>query len=117
GRAGGDRRSGMAQLAPAPVGRRGVAARCRQRRRSPPIPRLRNAAAVRAGLRRGGLFRARDRADRDMPMIFTDRHGTWPLACGLAVLAGVWIGPLPEWSRHSFAAHMAMHMSVVAIAA
>jgi len=50
-------------------------------------------------------------------MSFTGRHGTWPLACGLAVLAGVWIGPLPEWSRHSFAAHMAMHMSVVAVAA
>ena len=47
----------------------------------------------------------------------TGRHGTWPLACGLVVLAVVWIGPLPEWSRHSFAAHMAMHMSVVAVAA
>lgn len=47
----------------------------------------------------------------------TGRYGRWPLACGLALLAVVWIGPLPEWSRHSFAAHMAMHMSVVAVAA
>jgi putative membrane protein len=39
------------------------------------------------------------------------------LVAGLVVLGAVWIGPLPEWSRHSFAAHMAMHMSVVAIAA
>lgn len=39
------------------------------------------------------------------------------LACGLAVLAAAWTGPLPEWSRNSFAAHMLMHMSVVAVAA
>ncbi len=50
-------------------------------------------------------------------MMRAGRHGTWPLACGLVVLAVVWIGPLPEWSRHSFAAHMAMHMSVVAVVA
>ncbi|MGQ4660859.1 cytochrome c oxidase assembly protein [Lysobacter sp. F6437] len=50
-------------------------------------------------------------------MRLAGQHGSWPLACGLVVLAGVWIGPLPEWSRHSFAAHMAMHMSVVAVAA
>ena len=39
------------------------------------------------------------------------------LACGLVVLGWAWIGPLPELSRHSFAAHMAMHMSVVAVVA
>lgn len=39
------------------------------------------------------------------------------LAAGLLVLGGTWIGPLPELSRHSFASHMAMHMSVVAVAA
>jgi putative membrane protein len=52
-----------------------------------------------------------------MPMTCIGRHGVWPLACGLSVLAAVWFGPLPEWSRHSFAAHMGMHMSVVAVAA
>lgn len=39
------------------------------------------------------------------------------LVAGLAVLAAVWIGPLPEWSRQSFASHMLMHMGVVAVAA
>ncbi|MGY0799076.1 cytochrome c oxidase assembly protein [Lysobacter sp. A286] len=41
----------------------------------------------------------------------------WLFACGLVVLGATWIGPLPELSRHSFAAHMTMHMSVVAVAA
>lgn len=40
----------------------------------------------------------------------------WIAAAGVAVLAGAWLGPLPELARHSFTAHMAMHMSVVAIA-
>lgn len=40
----------------------------------------------------------------------------WIAACGLVVLAAAWLGPLPALSRHSFAAHMAMHMSVVAVA-
>lgn len=44
-------------------------------------------------------------------------RAAWALVAGIVVLAVTWIGPLPEWSRHSFAAHMAMHMSVVAIAA
>ena len=43
------------------------------------------------------------------------RHG-W-LVAGLVVLGAVWIGPLPEWSRQSFASHMLMHMGVVAVAA
>ncbi len=42
---------------------------------------------------------------------------TVSLTCGLLVLGAAWLGPLPELSRHSFAAHMAMHMSVVAVAA
>lgn len=33
------------------------------------------------------------------------------------VLAGAWLGPLPHLARHSFAAHMTMHMAVVAVAA
>jgi putative membrane protein len=39
------------------------------------------------------------------------------LALGVAVLALAWFGPLPGLARHSFAAHMAMHMAVVAVAA
>ena len=40
----------------------------------------------------------------------------WPFWLGLAILAALWIGPLPERARGSFAAHMVMHMGVVAIA-
>lgn len=36
---------------------------------------------------------------------------------GLLVLAALWLGPLPEMTRVSFAAHMALHMGVVAVAA
>lgn len=36
---------------------------------------------------------------------------------GVLVLAGLWLGPLPAMTRQSFAAHMALHMGVVAIAA
>ena len=36
---------------------------------------------------------------------------------GVVVLAALWCGPLPELTRHSFAAHMALHMGVVAVAA
>jgi putative membrane protein len=39
------------------------------------------------------------------------------LILGLGVLAAAWLGPLPGLARHSFAAHMAMHMAVVAVAA
>ena len=39
------------------------------------------------------------------------------LALALAVLALAWLGPLPDLARHSFAAHMTMHMAVVAVAA
>ncbi|ORE98914.1 cytochrome c oxidase assembly protein [Aurantimonas sp. 22II-16-19i] len=41
----------------------------------------------------------------------------WPLALGLVVLAGLWLGPLPQRAQGSFAAHMVMHMGVVAVAA
>ncbi|BDA83019.1 hypothetical protein Sa4125_05610 [Aureimonas sp. SA4125] len=40
----------------------------------------------------------------------------WPLLAGLALLAFLWLGPLPERARGSFAAHMVMHMGIVAIA-
>ena len=39
------------------------------------------------------------------------------LISGFLLLSGLWLGPLPEWTRHSFAAHMSLHMGVVAIAA
>ena len=39
------------------------------------------------------------------------------LISGAVVLAVAWLGPLPDLARHSFAAHMTMHMMVVAIAA
>lgn len=38
-------------------------------------------------------------------------------ACGLAVLALAWTGPLASAAHGGFAAHMLMHMAVVAIAA
>ena len=40
-----------------------------------------------------------------------------PFALGAAVLAVSWLGPLPTLARSSFAAHMTMHMAVVAVAA
>jgi putative membrane protein len=42
---------------------------------------------------------------------------TSSLVLGLAVLAVAWVGPLPHLASHSFAAHMTMHIAVVAIAA
>ncbi len=39
------------------------------------------------------------------------------LALGLIAVAGMWLGPLPSLARQYFAAHMVMHMGVVAIAA
>ena len=39
------------------------------------------------------------------------------LAPGLLALAAVWLGPLPGLAPHAFAAHMTMHMGVVAVAA
>lgn len=42
-------------------------------------------------------------------------RGAWS-AAGLLVLAAAWLGPLPAMSRYSFAAHMTMHVSVIAIA-
>lgn len=41
----------------------------------------------------------------------------WPLWLGLFVLALAWLGPLPRLTHHSFAAHMMLHVTVVAIAA
>lgn len=39
------------------------------------------------------------------------------LGLGLLTLAALWLGPLPQLARQAFAAHMAMHMGVVAVAA
>jgi putative membrane protein len=42
---------------------------------------------------------------------------TGSLVAGIAVLAVAWLGPLPRLAAHSFAAHMTMHIAVVAVAA
>lgn len=39
-----------------------------------------------------------------------------PLLLGMAVLIAAWTGPLPDLAGTSFAAHMLMHMAVVAVA-
>lgn len=39
------------------------------------------------------------------------------LVAGLLTLAAVWLGPLPRLAGQAFAAHMTMHMGVVAVAA
>jgi putative membrane protein len=39
------------------------------------------------------------------------------LGLAFAVLASVWLGPLPDLAQHSFAAHMTRHIAVVAVAA
>lgn len=36
---------------------------------------------------------------------------------GLAILAFTWLGPLPALARESFAAHMTLHITIVAVAA
>lgn len=41
----------------------------------------------------------------------------WPLAVSVLLLALLWFGPLPEWARGSFTAHMMLHMSLIALAA
>ena len=42
---------------------------------------------------------------------------TGSLVAGISVLAAAWLGPLPSLGTHSFAAHMTMHIAVVAVAA
>ncbi|HJR58334.1 MAG TPA: cytochrome c oxidase assembly protein, partial [Vicinamibacterales bacterium] len=42
---------------------------------------------------------------------------TGSLAIAVTVLAFAWLGPLPALTRQSFAAHMTLHMIVVAVAA
>lgn len=40
-----------------------------------------------------------------------------PLLAGLMTLVAAWVGPLPMMAEGSFAAHMAMHVLVIALAA
>jgi putative membrane protein len=40
-----------------------------------------------------------------------------PLVLGILILAAVWLGPLVTLAGQSFAAHMSMHVAVVAVAA
>ena len=55
--------------------------------------------------------------------IVAEREGTggwaqgWPLALGLALLAWLWLGPLPEMSRRAFSPHMILHLGVAVVAA
>ena len=42
---------------------------------------------------------------------------TGSVAIALLLLAGAWLGPLPDLARHSFAMHMTLHVGVVALAA
>jgi putative membrane protein len=47
-------------------------------------------------------------------------HGvsmTWHLICGFAILALLWLGPLPALSRIAFSPGMIAHLGVVALAA
>ena len=44
-------------------------------------------------------------------------NARWLLGAGLLSLLVAWLGPLPALAQQSFAAHMAMHMTVVAVAA
>jgi putative membrane protein len=39
------------------------------------------------------------------------------VALAIVVLGAVWLGPLPDLAQRSFAAHMTMHIAVVAVAA
>lgn len=39
------------------------------------------------------------------------------LVIGIMTLAAIWLGPLPQYARQAFFAHMTMHMGVVAVAA
>jgi putative membrane protein len=42
---------------------------------------------------------------------------TWAPLFGVALLASAWTGPLPALARDSFAAHMGLHLLVMAVAA
>ena len=41
----------------------------------------------------------------------------WPLAVGLLLLAGLWLGPLAEMARRAFSPHMILHLGVMVGAA
>jgi putative membrane protein len=49
--------------------------------------------------------------------VYGPRVTEWAPAAGIGVLAAVWLGPLPGLAPHLFAAHMAMHIAVVCVAA
>jgi putative membrane protein len=42
---------------------------------------------------------------------------TWYLLGAVSVFGSAWFGPLPDLARESFAAHMTLHIAVVAVAA
>ncbi len=41
----------------------------------------------------------------------------WPLIAGLALLAALWLGPLPDMARRAFSPHMILHLGVTLAAA
>lgn len=41
----------------------------------------------------------------------------WPLIAGLALLVGLWLGPLPEMARRAFSPHMILHLGIMLAAA
>lgn len=41
----------------------------------------------------------------------------WARFLGIVVLAGAWLGPLPQMAQERFAAHMVLHMTVIGLGA
>lgn len=41
----------------------------------------------------------------------------WPLGLAVALLAALWLGPLPEMARRAFSPHMILHLGVAGVAA
>lgn len=74
-------------------------------------------------------FHIKERSDFRILMIGIDRAGwagaakshgfimPWHLLCGLAILALIWLGPLPALSRTAFSLGMIAHLGAVALAA
>src|SRR5690606_3990219 len=115
--------------APSPCESRRSAARRGYARGSAQLSRLRDAAAQRAQRGRRRVRRDAGTVLRGVPMnarawpgrvaarMHTPRVTEWAPAAGVGVLAAVWFGPLPGLASELFAAHMAMHIAVVCVAA
>jgi putative membrane protein len=86
--------------------------------RSVSIPGLRDLAPL-GSQRRGRRLRHSGYCVREglSVMLLDNRFRLIHLGLGLLTLAAVWLGPLARLAPGSFAAHMTMHMGVVAVAA